>query len=144
MKLQRIASSLSVIFFAYGVVLLLPFIFALADNEFAESLPFLVAAAISGFCGFGCFIYGRNCKDFNQMQRSEGLLVVSLTWIAASIVGGLPYLFFGLSPIDALFESASGLTTTGATILVDFSLYPPAFFFWRCSLRLDEELDRKD
>ncbi len=131
MKLPRIANALSVIFVAYGVVLLLPVIFALVDSEYYEAMPFLLAGAISAACGFACRLYGRKSQSFDNMKRTEGLFIVTLTWIAASCVGGLPYLFFGLSPVDALFESASGLTTTGATILTDFSLYPRAFFFWR-------------
>lgn len=131
MKLPRIANALSVIFVAYGAVMLLPALFALADREYYETMPFLLAAVISAACGLGCRIYGRKAQDFDQMKRTEGLLIVTLTWAVASCVGGLPYLFFGLSPVDALFESASGLTTTGATILIDFSLYPRAFFFWR-------------
>ncbi len=131
MKLPRIINALSVIFVAYGAVLLLPVVFALADSEYYEAIPFLLAAAISAFCGLACKFYGRKAQNFDQMKRTEGLFIVTLTWVVASCVGGLPYLFFGLSPVDALFESASGLTTTGATILTDFSLYPPAFFFWR-------------
>ncbi len=131
MNLPRIASALSIILFAYGVVLLLPALFAVVDGEYFESLSFVFAALISAVAGFSCWYYGRGERNFNQMKRTEGLFIVTLTWAVASVVGGLPYLFFNLSPVDALFESASGLTTTGATILTDFSKYPRAFFFWR-------------
>lgn len=131
MNLKRIASALSVILLAYGVVMLLPALFALADSEFSESLPFILAAVISAGTGVVCRCWGRSERDFDDVKRTEGLFIVAITWWAASVVGGLPYLFFGLSPVDALFESASGLTTTGATILTDFSLYPRAFYFWR-------------
>ncbi len=46
-------------------------------------------------------------------------------------MGAIPYLFFNLHPLDAYFESVSGITTTGATIFIDFSLYPKSLFFWR-------------
>lgn len=131
MNHKRIAGALSVILIAYGAVMLLPMLFALVDSEFKESLPFLLAAVISVVVGLFCRRVGSGEKSFDDMKRTEGLLIVTLTWWAASLVGGLPYLFFGLSPLDALFESASGLTTTGATILTDFSLYPRAFYFWR-------------
>ncbi len=65
------------------------------------------------------------------MKRTEGLLIVTLTWIVTAAIGAIPFVFFGLSPLDAYFESVSGFTTTGATILLDFALYPKAFFFWR-------------
>ncbi len=83
MKLRRIANALSVIFVAYGVVLLLPALFALVDSEYYETMPFVLAAAISASCGLGCRFYGRRAQDFDQMKRTEGLFIVTLTWIGA-------------------------------------------------------------
>ncbi|WP_052302126.1 TrkH family potassium uptake protein [Desulfobulbus propionicus] len=59
------------------------------------------------------------------------MLIVSLAWVVTGAIGGIPYLFYDLGPIDAYFESISGFTTTGATILKDFAPYPKTFFFWR-------------
>jgi len=56
------------------------------------------------------------------------MFIVVLSWLVVAAFGAVPYLFFGLSPLDAYFESVSGITTTGATILTDFSLYPKSFF----------------
>jgi trk system potassium uptake protein TrkH len=64
-------------------------------------------------------------------RRSEALAVVAFTWLAVAAFAAIPYLFAGLGPVDALFESMSGLTTTGATILTNFSQYGRAFFLWR-------------
>ena len=55
---------------------------------------------------------------------------MAFSWIIFGVVSAIPYLFYGISPINALFESVSGITTTGATILTDYN-YPQAFFFWR-------------
>lgn len=65
------------------------------------------------------------------IQRAEALAVVAGTWMAIAMVGALPYAFSGLHPVDALFESMSGFTTTGATILSDFSGHGRAFYLWR-------------
>ena len=59
------------------------------------------------------------------------MLVVTLTWLVCSLISAIPYLFFDLGFLDALFESVSGITTTGATILSDFSRFSKTFFFWR-------------
>ncbi len=67
----------------------------------------------------------------NDLKKSEALAIVSSSWICISLISMIPYLFYGMSPINALFESVSGITTTGATILTDFSLYPKTMFFWR-------------
>ena len=63
----------------------------------------------------------------------EAFAMVSLSWIAVAVVGALPYLFSGVvtSPAAALFESMSGFTTTGATVLADIEATPPGILLWR-------------
>jgi trk system potassium uptake protein TrkH len=70
-------------------------------------------------------------RNFDNLNRNEGFLIVVLAWIVTAAMGAIPYLFYGLNPLDAYFESVSGITTTGATIFIDFSLYPKSLFFWR-------------
>ena len=67
----------------------------------------------------------------NDFKKTEALGTVAFSWIIMSFISMIPYLFYGLSPINSLFESVSGITTTGATILTDFSAYPKTMFFWR-------------
>jgi trk system potassium uptake protein len=63
----------------------------------------------------------------------EAFAMVSLAWTAVAVVGALPYLFSGVltSPAAALFESMSGFTTTGSTVLVDIESTPPGILLWR-------------
>jgi len=131
MRPSLIARALGIILLAFGGVLLLPALLAWIVGEHPAMWPFVIAALAAATTGLCCFWYGSGSRDFDQLRRTEGLLIVALTWTLAGLFGGVPYLFFGLSPLDALFESVSGITTTGATILTDFSLYPRAFFFWR-------------
>jgi trk system potassium uptake protein TrkH len=72
-------------------------------------------------------------SDEGELYRREGVLVVVGSWLLASLAGSVPYLASGAvaSPIDALFESASGFTTTGASILVDIEALPRPLLFWR-------------
>lgn len=73
-------------------------------------------------------------KDFKkQIKKREGYLVVSLGWITMSLSGALPYLFSGAVPsfTDAFFETMSGYTTTGASILNDIEIVPRSILFWR-------------
>src|SRR5690606_43813 len=65
------------------------------------------------------------------IERSEALAVVSGTWLVVAVMGALPYAFSGLSLVDSLFESMSGFTTTGATILTNFEEHGRAFYLWR-------------
>ena len=68
-----------------------------------------------------------------NIGKREGYLIVALGWVAASLFGSLPYLFSNVIPdfSNAFFESVSGLTTTGASIITDIESMPEGILFWR-------------
>jgi trk system potassium uptake protein TrkH len=131
MKPPFISSALGIILTAFGGIILLPAAVAIIDADYGSIVPFLAASASALVLGCICRWHGRFCRNFDALRRTEGLLIVTLTWIVSAFIGAIPYVFFGLNPLDAYFESVSGFTTTGATILTDFTLFPKAFFFWR-------------
>lgn len=131
MKISHILNALGLILVAFGIIMLTPIVVAVLEREYNTVTPFITAACISVSLGLLFQKYGGFSRDFDNIKRNEGLLIVSLAWIVTAAMGAIPYLFYGLSPLDAYFESVSGITTTGATILTDFSLYPKDFFFWR-------------
>ena len=97
------------------------------------------AAVLAECCG-GLLIPGallwflvRPGSGATHLRLREGFLVVGLGWLVLSVGGALPFFFSGLYPRfeDALFESVSGFTTTGATVLVDFENFPRGIMFWR-------------
>lgn len=98
----------------------------LAVNGFGISL--LMALALS----VGCFLLGRTGD--NTLHGKEALTVIGLGWLVASGMGALPYFLIlpELSLAGAFFESASGLTTTGASVLSDLERLPKSIHFWRC------------
>ena len=76
------------------------------------------------------------CKPENKDLRAhEGLIIVSCGWILMSLCGALPYIFSQQIPnfADALFESVSGFTTTGATVVTEFDGFARGIMFWRAS-----------
>lgn len=81
------------------------------------------------------FLFGRLARRAPALTgviyRSEALTVVAGTWLVIAGIGAVPYVFSGMRPIDALFESMSGFTTTGATVLTDFKAHGRAFYLWR-------------
>ena len=109
---------------------LLPAVVGLSYGETADAVAFVVAAAVTAACGGLMVRLGRGEVE---LYRREGILVVVAGWVLASAFGALPYLFTGTlaSPIDALFESASGFTTTGATVLLDIAGHGRGILFWR-------------
>ncbi len=91
---------------------------------------FSVTASVTGFGGLLLMWAG---KGGGELYRREGVLIVVGGWVLASVFGALPYLLCGLmaSPVDAVFESASGFTTTGASVLTDIESAARGILFWR-------------
>lgn len=133
MRLNYISSALSLILKDIGLVTFIPILVACFYNEWQSVLPFMSAGFFSLFLGMvlkNIIKQTSGSESLNDIKRSEALMVVSLSWIAFGFIVAIPYLFYGISPIDAMFEAVSGITTTGATILTNFN-YPKTFLFWR-------------
>jgi trk system potassium uptake protein TrkH len=90
---------------------------------------FAVAALVAAGAGLGLrWLGARNANP----SRRETLASVLLIWLCLPLVGALPFLITGhLSPLNALFESMSGFTTTGATVLANFEAFPRSLHLWR-------------
>ena len=133
MRLSYLANAISLIMMYIGMVILSPIIIALIYHDFYSVIPFLCASIISSAGGFiirKLVPQSKELENLNDIKKAEALFIVAVSWIIFGIMCAIPYLFYGLSPLDSLFESVSGITTTGATILTNFD-YPKAFFFWR-------------
>ncbi len=96
-----------------------------------DKTALLVSVAATACTGLACKYFGRNAG--NDMNRRGAYLVVTLTWIVFSFFGMLPFFIGGYitNVADAYFETMSGFTTTGATILDNVEALPHAILFWR-------------
>jgi trk system potassium uptake protein TrkH len=114
-----------------ALALLVPALCAAFYGEGADASAFFGSAAITALAGGLMAFAGRGQ---GEVYRREGILIVVGGWVLASVFGALPYLLTGtlVSPVDALFESASGFTTTGATVLLDIEAAGRGVLFWRC------------
>jgi len=93
-------------------------------------LPYAGGAAVAGLYG-GAIVAAVHPRD-RRMRVRDGFLVVSAAWLLASLFGAVPYVLAdALSPVDALFESVAGFTTTGSTVLTDIEAAPRALLLWR-------------
>ncbi len=110
--------------------LLVPFLTALCYQEWNVLLPILYTAII--FIGVG-FLLAPKRPKISKIGSKEGLIVVGLSWILVSLISALFYLFSGSisNYIDAFFETVSGFTTTGATILNEVESLPKSVLIWR-------------
>lgn len=109
--------------------MLIPFIIALVNGE---NTLLAFGVTIGGLTALGCVSLFSKPKDTSFNARG-GFLIVALAWIGFSVVGCLPFFISGYIPnfIDALFETVSGFTTTGASILTNIEALPDSLLFWR-------------
>ena len=128
MNTRMIARSLGLILLCLAVLLLLPLIAGLYYGE--SVLGFIVTIAISAAAAF---VLTRFKPESTDISAREGFVIVGMGWILLSAIGALPFVISGDIPnyIDALFETASGLTTTGATIMTDIEAMSRGGMFWR-------------
>ena len=114
-----------------SLTVLLPAGVALGYGE--SPWPFLATAAIVG--GVALAVERLTASEESRVGTREAFLIVSLTWLVAAAVGALPYLLSADTqldrPIDAYFESMSGFTTTGASVLVDVEQISNSLLIWR-------------
>ncbi len=94
-----------------------------------EALAISVGAAVS--IGTLLLVLGRGSGK--ELLRKEAVAMVGLSWLVCAAFGAVPYLFCepALGPVEAWFESMSGFTTTGATVIADLREYPRAILLWR-------------
>lgn len=91
---------------------------------------FLLSAAVALLAGLSAMFGARGAP--RRLRTRDAFLVVTGGWMLASVFGALPYWFAGqLSLVDAIFESTSGFTTTGATVLGDIEALPASLLLWR-------------
>ncbi len=115
---------------ALSVFLLLPLFVSLYYRESAY-ISFLLTAALSLLLGM-LLLRVSNTKN-HVIYAKEGFIIVAVAWISTSLIGALPFYLSGEIPsyLDALFETVSGLTTTGASILTNVELLSKGMLFWR-------------
>ena len=111
-------------------LLLLPAFVGLLYKE-AEGLSFLVVSFVLLFI---FLILGLKKPDNTTIYGKEGLFIAGMSWILWAFFGAIPFTITGCIPsyLDAVFETISGFTTTGSSILTDIEALPNCMNFWRC------------
>lgn len=115
-----------------GVFLLIPVGVSFLYGEAESVRYFLLSAVLIGFLGLSLLLRFRHYKD-EALGLRDGFLLVTLAWFLVSFFGALPFYFSGFfsSFMDAFFESVSGFTTTGASVLTNVERLPYGLLFWR-------------
>ena len=130
MNRKMVFSTVGLMLKAEAVLLLLPIVVALLYGESCAA-PLAISAGVALVAGF---LLQRLCRPTSQViYAREGFVTVAMTWLALSAVGALPFFLSGEIPsyVDAFFETVSGFTTTGASILTDVESMSRGLLFWR-------------
>lgn len=101
---------------------------------YSESfMPFIWTSLIALIAAISFSLLSKNQKEDTELGKREAYLAVTISWTVIGLIGSFPYLFSNSIPSfnNALFESVSGFTTTGASILTDIESLPKSILFWR-------------
>ena len=128
------------VFFAIGILLiilgasmLIPFIVEFIYGE--ENSTFLSSSALTTFIGILLLL--ANLEENRKLNLQQAFLLTTLSWLSIAIFGSIPFIFsnLNLSIVDSFFESMSGITTTGSTIIVNLESTPKSILIWRAILQ---------
>jgi len=132
MTKRIITKIISAVFMIIGCAMLFPGIIGLIYHEIHAAKIFFITALILVAVGFVVFKLIPKTKIQN-LRIKDGFIVVALSWLTMSIIGALPFVLTKDIPnyIDAFFETASGFSTTGSTILTNVEVLSHTSLFWR-------------
>lgn len=99
-------------------------------NQGSDLIAFAISIVVTALIGI---LFARQRPDTKRVGTKEGFIVATLGWLLLAIFGSLPFILSGVTPhpVDAFFETMSGFTTTGATIIPDVESVPMGILFWR-------------
>ena len=125
--------TLGIILIVLGVSMLVPVFVQLYFNDFDST--FIISSLIT--VTFGVLFFLSNMDHNHNINTQQAFLLTSLSWVGVAIFGSIPFFFsdMQLSFTDSFFESMSGITTTGATIITNLEESPKAILIWRAMLQ---------
>lgn len=128
MRIQIVMRLVGQLILIVAGIMLVPFVYGLTVGE--SYFSFVAASLMAAVTGGLLYYYGQPSTTYSLR---DGFLTVTSIWIFVSFFASLPFYFGGVLPnfIDALFESVSGITATGASVVEDVDSLPQSFVLWR-------------
>jgi len=130
MHIKGVVWTLAILIILFAMGMLVPALVAIYYQS-GHADEFVLASLLVAILGVLMMTWAGKAPE--ELSHKDGFLIVALAWVVLSLLGSVPFLTTGVAPsvIDALFESTSGLTTTGATILTGLDNLPRSILFWR-------------
>lgn len=135
MQLKIIQRVFGILLMLFSITQLVPILIAAYDND-GQIIPFFTAFAVTLIVGFLLWIPVRGVHQ--ELRLRDGFLIVAMFWLVLSMFGAIPLMLSTephLSLTDAVFESVSGLTTTGATVITGLDYLPRSILYYRQQLQ---------
>ena len=118
--------SILVLFFSFSYLFPIVVSIVFNDNSLYLFLPAFIFVGILGLIGFLLTIGVQR-----DLSSKDGFVIIVMFWLVLSLAGSIPFYLSGMSPIDSFFESMSGITTTGATVISNIESLPESLKFYR-------------
>ena len=125
--------SIGALLIILGAFMLIPFFVQFIYDE--QNSTFLSSASVTVFIGI--LLVLTNLEEKRKLNLQHAFLLTTLSWLSIAIFGSLPFLLsnLNLSLVDSFFESMSGITTTGSTIITNLDITPKSILIWRAILQ---------
>ena len=128
MNLKAIINLFSILVLLFSLSYVFPIVVSLVfnDNSLYLFLPTFIFVGALGLIGF---FFTKGVQ--RDLSAKDGFVIIVMFWIVLSLAGSIPFYLSGMSPIDSFFESMSGITTTGATVISNIETLPESLKFYR-------------
>ena len=128
MNFKALLKLFSILVMFFSISFIVPIITSFIYKDGALSI-FVITFSIVFMVGFLGWLISKNNTE--EMTHKDGFLVITLFWIVLSSAGSIPFILSGMTFIDSFFESMSGITTTGATVIPNLSVLPESLLLYR-------------
>jgi trk system potassium uptake protein TrkH len=112
----------------FSLSFVVPMIVSLIFNDSALKV-FVITFVIVFGLGLVGWLFSRGVDD--DLNQKDGFIIITFFWVVLSVAGSIPFILIGMPLVDAFFESMSGITTTGATVISSLSTLPESVLFYR-------------
>ena len=128
MNLKAIINLFSILVLLFSLSYVFPIVVSLVfnDNSLYLFLPTFIFVGALGLIGF---FFTKGVQ--RDLSTKDGFVIIVMFWLVLSLAGSIPFYLSGMSPIDSFFESMSGITTTGATVISNIETLPESLKFYR-------------
>ena len=128
MNLKSIVNLFSILVLFFSLSYIFPIIISLIFDDGATEL-FIYTLLGVGLIGLVGLLATR--KVDNELSQKDGFVIIVLFWVVLCFAGSIPFYLSGMNAIDSIFESMSGITTTGATVISNLDTLPESLLFYR-------------